>query len=155
MTAHTPTKDLLPALQRNARSAFMPLQREFNRFFDELGEGFAGLAETPFAPRMDVRETKSGLELAMEVPGLTREQIKLTAADDILTISGEKTEASDKTEGAVHLSERSYGQFSRSIYLPRSVDPAKISATMKDGVLNVTIPKRDGVEAQTIEIQSQ
>jgi HSP20 family protein len=155
MTARTTTKDLVPALQRSARIMFTPLQRELNRFFDDLGDGFAAYTETHFAPRMDVRETEEGLQVSAEVPGLKSDQIKVTAEDDVLTISGEKQESSDKTEGAVHVSERSYGQFSRSIYLPRSVDPAKISASMKDGVLTVSVPRRAGADTKAIEIQSR
>ena len=155
MTTHTPAKDFVPALQRNARQVFAPLQREFNRFFDELGEGFSAFTDTDFAPRMDVAETDKGLKVILEVPGLTRDQIKVTAEDDVLTVSGEKSETSEKTEGAMRLTERSFGRFSRSIYLPRSADGSKIDATMKNGVLTIAIPKRPGVETKTIEIQSK
>lgn len=155
MTAHTPTKDMVPSPQRNTMSVFAPLQREFNRFFDELGEGFGALGQAQFAPRMDVVETKSGLEVTVEAPGLTRDQIQVTADGDALTISGEKSTSSEKTEGTARLTERSFGRFSRSIYLPRSTDPAKISATMKDGVLKIEIPKRADAETKTIEIQSK
>ena len=155
MTTHTATKDFVPALQRNARQAFAPLQREFNRFFDELGEGLHAFTDTDFAPRMDVVETGDGLRVTLEVPGLTRDQIKVIAEDDVLTVSGEKSETTEKTEGAVRLTERSFGRFSRSIYLPRSADGSKIDARMKDGVLTIAIPKRPGVETKTIEIQSK
>jgi HSP20 family protein len=155
MTAHTPAKDLVPSLQRNAMSVFAPLQREFNRFFDDLGEGFGALTETAFAPRMDVDETAAGLRITVEAPGLTGDQIKVTAEDDVLTISGEKTASQERVEGRTRHTERSFGRFSRSIYLPRSIDPAKISATMKDGVLTVDVPKRPDAEAKTIEIQSR
>lgn len=155
MTTHSPTKDLIPAFQRNARSVFAPLQREFNRFFDELGDGWDAFTEDHFAPRMDVVETKEGLEVSVEVPGLTRDQVKVSADDDVLTISGEKTTVTETSERAARLSERAHGRFSRSIYLPRSVDPSKISATMKDGVLKLFVPKRPGAETKTIEIQSK
>jgi len=155
MSAHTPAKDIVPALQRNARSVFAPLQREFNRFFDEMGDGLAAFGETPFAPRMDVVETKGGLEVTVEVPGLTGDQVKVVAEDGVLTISGEKSESQEKTEGAAHVTERSFGRFSRSLYLPRSTDPGKIKAAMKDGVLKIEIPKRPGAETKTIEIQSK
>lgn len=155
MTDPIPTKDLAPRAPRHAPGLFAPLQREFNRFFDELGEGFGSLAEGAFAPRMDVDEVKSGLRITVEAPGLAADQIKVTAEDDVLTISGEKTASQEKTEGAARLSERSYGRFSRSIYLPRSVDPARISASLKDGVLTVDIPKRVGAESKTIEIRSR
>jgi HSP20 family protein len=153
MTAQPPAKDMTPSLQR-ARSVFAPLQREFNRIFDDLGEGFGVLAEGHFAPRMDVVETKSGLEVTVEAPGLTGDQIKVTADGDVLTVSGEKSTSSEKAEGTARLTERSFGRFSRSIYLPRSADPAKISANMKDGVLKIDIPKRADAETKTIEIRS-
>lgn len=155
MTAQTPTSTRAPTLGRNVSHAFAPLQREFNRFFEELGDGLNAFTDLRFAPRMDVMETKDGLKVTLEVPGLTREQVKITAEDDLLTVSGEKSESKDRTEGAVHLMERSFGQFSRSIHLPRSVDAAKIGATMKDGVLTLEIPKRPGAETKTIEIRSQ
>lgn len=148
-------KDFVPALQRNAKQVFAPLQREFNRFFDEIGEGLSAFTDTDFAPRMDVVETNKGLKVTLEVPGLTRDQIKVTAEDDVLTVSGEKSQASEKTDGATHLTERSFGRFSRSIYLPRSADSGSIDAKMKDGVLTIAIPKRPGVETKTIEIQSK
>lgn len=155
MTTQIPTGDLLPTLGRSVSNAFGPLQREFNRFFDELGDGFNTFTEFHFAPRMDVVETKDGLEVTVEVPGLTGDQVKVIAAEDMLTVSGEKTENREKAEGAARLAERSFGQFSRSIYLPRSVDPGKITATLKDGVLKLEVPKREGVETKTIAIQSK
>ena len=155
MTAHTPAKDIVPSAQRAAQSLFAPLQREFNRFFDELGDGFGGLVVPRFAPRMDVVETKAGLQISLEAPGMAGGDIKITAEDDTLTVSGEKSETRERKEGAAHLTERSYGQFSRSIYLPRGVDPAKIEASMKDGVLTLAIPKRPGAETKTIAIQSK
>lgn len=155
MTAHTPTRDLLPTLGRSVGNAFAPLQRELNRFFDELGDGFNAFTELNFAPRMDVVETKNGLEVTLEVPGLTDDQVKVTAAEDMLTVSGEKAENREKTEGEVRLTERSFGQFSRSIYLPRSVDPSRITATLKDGVLKLEVPMRAGVETKTIAIESK
>lgn len=155
MTTHAATPDFVPALQRNARQVFAPLQREFNRFFDELGDSFGAFTETHFAPSMDVAETKDGLTVTLEVPGLTRDQIQVTAEDDVLTVSGEKSETHEKTEGEIRLTERSFGRFSRSIRLPRSADGSRIDAAMKDGVLTIAIPKRPGAETKTIEIQSQ
>src|SRR6185369_17186784 len=113
---------------RPATSVFAPLQREINRVFDEMGEGFVAFVETPFAPRMDVVETKSGLVVTVELPGLTGDQVKVSAEDDVLTIRGEKSGSSEKTEGEAHLAERSFGRFSRSLCLPRSTDRSKINA---------------------------
>lgn len=148
-------KDLIPNLQRNAATAFEPLQREFNRLFQELGEGWNAIAEIRPTPRMDVVDTDEGLEISVELPGLTRDQVKITAQDDLLTVSGEKTSSHEKTDKGYCLLERSYGAFSRSIYLPRSLDAGRIAAEMADGVLKITVPKRPGAETKTIEIQSK
>ncbi|MCR5881061.1 Hsp20/alpha crystallin family protein [Phenylobacterium sp. J367] len=148
-------KDLIPSIQRNAAAAFAPLQREFNRLFDELGEGWNAIAEIRPTPRMDVVDTAAGLEISVELPGMTRDQVKITVQDDMLTISGEKTASRETADKAYRLLERSYGAFSRSVYLPRSLDAGGIAATMADGVLKIAIPKRPGAESKTIEIQSK
>lgn len=153
MTTQNPAKTLIPT--RPTTSLFAPLQREFNRFFDDLGDGFTALAEPRFAPRMDVAEIAEGLKVSAEVPGMAQDDLKITAEDHVLTISGEKTETKSKPEGARRITERSYGSFSRSIFLPQGADTAKISATLKDGVLEVIVPRRAGSEAQTIAIQSK
>ena len=154
MTAHSPPKNLVPAPRRNA-TLFEPIQRELSRVFDELGEGWGAFVETHFAPRMDVVENKDGIDITVEVPGLTSDQVKVTAEDDLLTVSGEKSCSTERAEGDARLTERTYGQFCRSVYLPRSVDPSKIAATMKDGVLKVSIPKRADAETRTIQIQAK
>lgn len=154
MTDRTPAKDLLPTLQRTATSAFAPLQRELNRFFEELGDGFGALTELKLSPRIDAVDTDKGLEVTVELPGLKKDDVKITAEDDMLTISGEKKSDHETKEDNYRMVERSYGQFSRSIYMPRSLEPAKISAVMSDGVLKIFVPKRDGAQTKTIEIQS-
>lgn len=154
MTAHTPSGEAFPALQRNAMNVFAPLQREFNRFFEDLGDG--GVFHEPqFMPRMDLIETKSGLELTVEAPGLGPEDLKITADGEVLTISGEKSAAGSRLEGEARLAERSFGRFSRSVTLPRSVDAGASAATMKDGVLKIDIPKRPGAKTQTIAIETK
>lgn len=155
MIAQTPSRELIPDLPRRFAAAFAPVQREFNRFIEELGDGLGAFVEPHFAPRLDIVENKDGLHLSLELPGMTRDDVKVEAEGDVLTVSGEKSSSEEKSEGQVHVTERAHGAFSRSIFLPRSVDPTRITATMKDGVLKVAIPKRDGVERKTIEIQSK
>lgn len=155
MTAQTPAKDLIPNLQRTATTAFAPLQREMNRFFEELGEGWNSFTEFRLAPRMDAVDTDKGLEVTVEVPGLTRDQVKITADDDLLTISGEKKSEHESKGNNYRLLERSYGDFSRSIYLPRSLDSEKISASMEHGVLKILVPKRADAQTKTIPIEAK
>lgn len=154
MTAHTPAKALLPRLQQSAVHAFTPLQRELNRFFDDLGEGLDVFSSLRMAPSMDAVESKDGLEITLELPGLTRDQVTITIDEDLLTVSGEKKSQHESRKHGASVLERSYGEFSRSIYLPRSVDGAKIRATMADGVLKILAPRRPDIETKTIPIQS-
>ena len=153
MTAHTSTKDLLPRLQRSASHALAPLQREMNRLYEELGAGWDAFAAPGPLPSMDVAETKAGLEITVELPGLAREDVTVSVDDDLLTVTGEKKSEYESKDRNYRLTERSYGRFSRSLYLPRGVDGAKMKATMKDGVLKIVAPRRpDAAGAKTIEI---
>jgi HSP20 family protein len=155
MTAHTSTKELLPRLQRSATHAIAPLQREMNRFFEELGEGWETFASPGPLPSMDVAETKAGMEITLELPGLSREEVTISVDDDLLTVTGEKKSEYEAKDRNYRLTERSYGHFSRSLYLPRSYDGANVKATMKDGVLKLVAPRRaQAAGAKTITIQA-
>jgi HSP20 family protein len=154
MTLHTSTKDLTRRWQRPAKDALAPVRREMHRFFRELSDGWEDFSALLAAPIMDVVDTKSGLEITAELPGLSRDDIKITVDDDMLTVSGEKKSSHDHKDNSFRLLERSYGEFSRSIYLPRSIDGSKIKATMRDGVLRIVAPMRPDHEAKTVEIQS-
>lgn len=153
MTVHRSPTQFLPKLAGSAGNVFAPIQREFDRLFDQLGSGWTALAEVELTPKMDIRDTKDGLEISLELPGMTRGDVKIAVEDDLLTISGEKKTEKETKEEDYHLSERTYGAFSRSITLPRSVDAEKIKATMKDGVLKLTAPKNGTTKAKAIEIQ--
>ena len=155
MTTHTQTNDLLPRLQRSATQALMPLQREMNRFFEEFGEGWEALAASRPVPCMDAVETKSGMEITLELPGLSREDVTISIDEDLLTINGEKKSEKESSDRNYRVVERSFGRFSRSIHLPRSFDGGKLKATMADGVLKIVAPRRaDAAGAKTIPIQS-
>lgn len=145
---------LIPSIQRSANNAFAPLQREFNRLFDELGAGWETFTEMRLAPSMDVVDKKDGVEITVELPGMTRDDVKIAVDGDMLTISGEKKAEKESKDKTYRVIERTYGEFSRSIYLPRSVDASRIKAGMSAGVLRITAPKRPEAQAKTIEIQS-
>lgn len=155
MTAQPATKPFLPALQRSASEVFTPIQREFNRLFDHLGSGWDTLTDLAVSPRMDMQDTKDAIQVTVELPGLTQDDVKIAVEDDVLTVSGEKKAEKDVKAENYRFSERAYGAFSRSILLPRSVDADKIKATMTDGVLKIVAPKDGAAAAKTIEIQSE
>ena len=72
--------------------------------------------------------------------------------DDVLTIKGERKQETEKKEGSVHRVERSYGQFLRSFTLPSNVDAATVNAAYKNGVLEVTLPKKEGAKPKQIKV---
>ncbi len=154
MNLQTQSKSFLPA-SRAAPNFFTPIQREFDRLFDQLGAGWTSLTDIAVSPSMEMRDTKDGVEITVEVPGMARDDIKIAVDDNILTISGEKKSQSERTEGGYHLSERAYGAFSRSVALPSGVDAEKLTASMKDGVLKLTAPRDAKSKARTIEIKAK
>jgi len=133
MTTHPASPQFLPALQRSATSAFLPIQREFNRLFDQLSTGWNAFTELDMIPRIDVRDTKKAIEVTVELPGIAQEDVKIDIDDNLLTISGEKKSEKESREEDLRVSERSYGAFSRTISLPRRVDADKIKATLSNG----------------------
>ena len=109
---------------------------------------------TGWAPAVDVAETAEDYLIRAEVPGLRKEDVKLSLSGNVLTISGEKKMEEKKTENKkYHRLERSYGAFQRSFSLPTPVNADKISATFKDGMLEVTVPKSEEAKSKVIDIK--
>ncbi len=108
------------------------------------------------APAMDMAETESGYQLTAELPGLDADDVQVTVANGMLTISGEKKEeAGDKKPGYV-MSERRYGAFRRSFRLPEEIDADAIAAEFSKGVLTLTLPRSETArtEQKTIKVTS-
>ena len=128
---------------------FTVLHREVNRVFDEVfrgaprssGSGPGGAQGGIFAPDLDAHETEQGFEVSAELPGLSEPDIDLRLDGDLLTIAGEKTDRRQREQGGVHLSERSFGRFQRSLRLPFAPDPTQVRAHFDKGVLHVTLPR--------------
>ena len=134
---------------------FRALQRRMDRLFDD----FAGDYRWPFAngrgaptPSIDVSETDTEMTVDAELPGVEENDIDVTLTDNLLTIRGEKKQEKEEKKKDYHLTERSYGSFSRSMTLPFDADPAKIKASFKDGVLTITLPKPPEVKAKVKKI---
>lgn len=92
-------------------------------------------------PEIDATETDNEMRVTAELPGMEEKDITIELSGDRLTIRGEKREESQSDEKDRHISERRYGSFLRSLRVPDSVESAKISAAMKNGVLTVVMPK--------------
>lgn len=130
---------------------FESLRREMNRLLDDFGPfgrslfGFEPHAarEAAFrvAPRVDVVEREKEYEITAELPGIDERDVEVKVSNGMLMIRGEKKEEKEEKKKDFYLSERRYGSFQRSFAIPDGVDPDKIEATFKKGVLSVILPK--------------
>jgi HSP20 family protein len=111
------------------------------------------LSVTGWTPSCDVYETDNEIVIKAELPGVKKEDAKVGIQDGLLTISGErKFEEETKKENYLRV-ERSYGSFTRSFTLPTRVDQEKVLAEFKDGLLQVTLPKREEAKPKGVEVK--
>ena len=135
---------------------FLALHREMNRIFDDFARGFdlpmlSGGGPVGWSggwPHVEVSETDDNVKVVAEVPGLEEKDIEVTLHNGILTLRGEKK---SESQGAVY-SERWHGRFERSMQLGPDVDPDRVSAAFKNGVLTITVPKRPEAQRQVKRI---
>lgn len=106
------------------------------------------------APAVDVFEDDDRIELKAELPGLKPEDVQIDVHDNVLTLSGERRLEREEDREGYRRIERSYGRFSRSFTLPRHVDQDNIRAEMREGVLSLTLPKREQQRGRRIDVQS-
>ena len=132
------------------------IQGEVNRLFDSfLGRptiSGAGSGVRTWAPILDMHETKDELVMNFELPGVGEKDVTLSITGDLRTLKGERTATREfKDENAYH-AERVYGKFERHVQLPMPVQPDKVKATYRDGVLEVKLPKAEEVKPKAIKI---
>ena len=132
------------------------LHREMNRLFDFSFPGFthsdSALAVSSWAPAIDVQDTKDNIVVKADLPGFKKEDIKVSVEDDVLTIQGERKSESDVKEEKYLKTERYYGSFQRRFILPAAIDNNKLNAAFKDGVLELTLGKRQDAKPKQITI---
>ncbi len=127
------------------------IQRELDRAFGELS-GEEGTERGSWLPTVDISETEEQIKIRAEVPGVKKEDINLNIEDNVLSISGEKKVEEKEEKENYHRVERSFGCFKRSIYLPDISDQKNIKAQYNDGVLTVSIPKKEEAKKKAIPI---
>ena len=130
------------------------LQRSINDLFEgSLSKSSReSAAISAWTPAVDVYEDEESFLLKVELPEVNKEDVKVNLDDNVLSITGERRfEHEDKRDG-YHRVERSYGQFYRSFTLPPNVNAEKINAGFKDGVLRLTLPKREEAKPKQIEV---
>lgn len=130
------------------------MENLFEDFFSTTRrQGDAEQALPSWAPDVDLIEGKEEYTLRAELPGVSKEDVKVILTEDVLTVSGEKKSNQELKGENFHRSERVYGAFSRSFRLPNPINGEKIQAQYRDGVLTLTIPKAESVKPREIEIK--
>ncbi|OLE55356.1 MAG: hypothetical protein AUG51_03520 [Acidobacteria bacterium 13_1_20CM_3_53_8] len=134
------------------------LQDEVNRLFSSnLSRTFddEGIARGAWMPSVDIYENKDQIVLEAELPGMNREDFDLSIENNVITLRGERRFEKKDDSDNYHRVERSYGSFTRSFTLPQTVSAEDANAEYRNGVLRVTLPKREEVKARRIEIAGE
>ena len=136
-----------PASDPDRENPIATLQREMNQvfegFWNRFGKGF-GEVDWPWGQseaKSDVVQTDNAVEISIELPGMTMDDIEVSVTDDMLTVKGEKKVERQEEKQGYFLSERAYGQIYRAIPLPPSLDTDAAKADLKNGVLTISIPQ--------------
>jgi HSP20 family protein len=144
LTKWDPFKDLLS------------LQDRMNRLFDEsvrnVKTGDEALSSAIWSPAVDIYETDDEVVVKAELPEVNQKDIDIQIENNTLTLRGERKFNKETKKENFHRIERSYGTFSRSFTLPGTIDQEKISADYKDGILKISMPKREETKPKQIKV---
>jgi HSP20 family protein len=136
---------------------FGSLQERINKMFDDVirssAKGDEELATGAWSPAVDIHETDDSFVVSADLPGLKKDDIQINVEDNTLTIKGEKKFEEKVPKDKYIRVERNYGTFVRSFSLPQNVDSTKIKATFKDGILDLTLPKREESKPKKIAVE--
>jgi HSP20 family protein len=129
------------------------MDQVFGEFFGRTPFSMAA-TEAIWSPLVDIHETKDAFLLMAELPGVKQEDVEVSVEGDTLTLKGERKREAEVKEDQYHRIERSYGRFERSILLPSVVDPNRVKATYRDGVLEVQLPKKEEAKPKAVKIEA-
>jgi HSP20 family protein len=133
------------------------MKKEMDRLLERFWEGDFPQLSTfgDWRPALDVAETKDSVIVKAEVPGMDAKDIQLSLQGEMLTVRGEKKQEKEEKDEHYYHAERSYGAFARAVRLPVAVDGSKVTASFKNGLLTVTLPKAPAAKGNTIPIKAE
>jgi HSP20 family protein len=133
---------------------FSQLQKEIDWMFDRFKGGVSddGTIKT-WVPSVDILERENDYHIKIEIPGVEKQDVKITVHDDVLVIKGEKKMESEKKGENYRRIEQCYGTFQRSFSLPSSIASDKIDATYNNGILNISLPKIEETKPNEIDVK--
>ncbi|NOR17694.1 Hsp20 family protein [candidate division WOR-3 bacterium] len=134
-------------------SDLVSLRDDMDRFFETFFGQHPEDREGFWTPILDIEESNGNIVVKAEIPGMEKDEIKVSVRNNMLSISGERKQEIETKDKTFHRIERSYGKFSRIITLPSEVDADKIKAAYKDGVLNIILPKPESMKPKQIEVE--
>ena len=134
--------------QYDPLASLRAVENAFSRFLNEPA------ANRPWAPSVDIYETENNLVFKADVPDVDPGNIDVRVENQTLTIAGERKFESDSNEKGYHRIERSYGNFVRSFAVPNAFDTDNINAAYKNGVLTVTLNKKEAAKPRQVKVQS-
>jgi HSP20 family protein len=138
---------------QNPRSIFN-LKNDVDSFFDDFFNTAAlDERQQEISPRINVEENENEWVISAELPGVTKEDVKVNFQDGVLTISGEKKFEKEDKDKNYHRVERSYGKFSRSMRISTPIVSDKIEAGYKDGILTISLPKAEEAKPKLIDVK--
>ena len=127
---------------------FALLRNEFDRLFN----GPTASPEVAWNPALDIHADKDRYFVSLELPGMKKEDIKISLHEGVLSVSGERKDERVFKDGETYRSERFFGKFERSVKLLAAVDSSKITANYKDGILTVELPKAEDAKPKEIAV---
>ena len=129
------------------------LRREMDRMFDQLWEGEPAVIPGEWSPVIDIADLNDMIVVKAEVPGIDPKEIQVTLDGQILTLTGEKKYEKEEKDEKHYRMERSMGTFARSVRLPVPVQEGQVSATFKNGLLTVRLPKSKAAKGASIPVK--
>jgi len=141
-------------IQQLAQSFFSdPFFRDPWGHFEQMDRWFGDFSPRRYAPNLEVSDDDKALRVTAELPGMSKDDVRLQIDDNLLIISGEKKNEEDKKDDGVFRMERYYGYFQRAIPLPEDIDKENVDAEFKKGVLTVRIPKLESTKTRGRHIE--
>lgn len=134
---------------------FDRLQNEINKLFSYEYPDVSGIFDRHVNPAVDVVETGDDFRISFDLPGIDRKDIDVSIAGNVLTVKGEKKGKKKEEKSKVYRTESWSGSFQRTLSLPESIDPDKVNAEMKNGVLTIIASKREEVKPKQISVKVQ
>lgn len=144
----------------NPSRELLNIEKEFNRMVNALTGRFGfkkeldeELENASWMPLTDIVETKDNYTFKLDIPGVKKEDVKISLVNGTLSVSGERKQEKESKDSRLHRIERTYGSYYRSFTLPQLIKEDKIEAEFKDGALTITVPKSEEAKPKEIEIK--